>query len=173
MAGILIAYSTVDGQTLRICERLKTALEAQSHHLTLAEIDDGSAIDIRPFDKVVIGASIRYGGYRRHLHRFVSQNAPLLAVKPSAFFSVNLEARKPGRDTPETNPYVRRFLAGASWRPMRVAVFAGRLDYTRYGFWDRHMVRLIMRATGGPTEGDTEFTDWSRVESFGRLIGAM
>lgn len=35
------------------------------------------------------------------------------------------------------------------------------------------MLRLVMRASGGPTEGDTEYTDWNQVEAFGRLIGQM
>lgn len=173
MAGILIAYSTVDGQTLRICERLRAALEACSHRVTLADVRDGSALDVNLFDKIVIGASVRYGNYRRHLYRFVSRNAPLLDHRPGAFFSVNLEARKPGKDSPDTNPYVRKFLGRTSWQPTCVAVFAGRLDYSLYGFWQRQMLRLIMRRSGGPTEGDTEYTDWRQVEAFARLIGQM
>ena len=93
---------------------------------------------------------------------------------PNAYFSVNIVARKPGKDRPETNPYVRTFLRRARWRPRRVEVFAGRLDYPRYGVVDRFIIRLIMRMTGGPTRADTvvEYTDWQRVEAFGRALCA-
>jgi menaquinone-dependent protoporphyrinogen oxidase len=93
---------------------------------------------------------------------------------PNAYFSVNIVARKPGKDRAETNPYVRTFLRSAHWRPRRVEVFAGRLDYPRYGVVDRTIIRLIMRLTGGPTRPDTvvEYTDWGRVEAFGRALCA-
>lgn len=110
MADILIAYSTVDGQTFRICERLRTSFEAQSDRVTLQDLNAACTIDIGPFDKIVIGASVRYGRHRRSVRQFVSRNIRLLRLRPCAFFSVNLEARKPGKDTPETNPYVRKFL---------------------------------------------------------------
>jgi menaquinone-dependent protoporphyrinogen oxidase len=95
---------------------------------------------------------------------------------PSAYFSVNIVARKPGKDRPETNPYVRNFLRRVAWRPQRVEVFAGRLDYPRYGVCDRLIIRFIMLLTGGPTSPDTvvEFTDWQRVDAFAAaLVQAM
>jgi menaquinone-dependent protoporphyrinogen oxidase len=36
MANILIAYSTTDGHTKRICERIGQVIEKQSHKVTLA-----------------------------------------------------------------------------------------------------------------------------------------
>jgi menaquinone-dependent protoporphyrinogen oxidase len=87
---------------------------------------------------------------------------------PSAFFSVNIVARKPEKNRPETNPYMKKFLRQIAWRPMLVAVFAGKLDYPRYGFLDRMMIRLIMALTKGPTDPSTvvEFTDWRQVDAF-------
>jgi menaquinone-dependent protoporphyrinogen oxidase len=110
----------------------------------------------------VIGASIRYGKHSRSIVDFIKGNRQLLDSKASAFFSVNIVARKPGKNTPETNPYLRKFLARTSWRPDQLAVIAGKLDYPRYGFFDRWMIRLIMLLTGGPTDPTTvvEFTDW-------------
>jgi menaquinone-dependent protoporphyrinogen oxidase len=54
-------------------------------------------------------------------------------------------------------------------------VFAGKLDYPRYGLVDRMVIRLIMLITHGPTDTSTvvEFTDWQRVEAFARRIAAM
>ncbi|MDH3433649.1 MAG: menaquinone-dependent protoporphyrinogen IX dehydrogenase, partial [Gammaproteobacteria bacterium] len=61
------------------------------------------------------------------------------------------------------------------WQPQNLAVFAGKIDYPRYGFIDRQMIRLIMWITKGPTDPTTtiEFTDWSKVEDFGRTIAKM
>ena len=174
MAEILILYSTVDGQTLRICERMKSVIESLGERVTLASIDERIP-DLAAFDTIVVGASIRYGKHRKSVFDFVEANRRLLAAMPSAFFSVNIVARKAGKNRPDTNPYLRKFLDGTRWRPTRLAVFAGRLDYPRYRFIDRQMIRLIMWMTKGPTDPLTvvEYTDWKAVDAFARDIAAL
>jgi len=97
----------------------------------------------------------------------------VLERKRSAFFSVNIVARKPNKSTPETNPYVKKFLRQIGWRPTTLATFAGKLDYPRYSFWDRQVIRFIMLLTKGPTDPNAvvEFTDWQQVEVFARTLG--
>lgn len=171
MAGVLILYSTVDGQTLRICERLKAVIESSGDRVTLASLD-GESPDLSAFDKVVIGASIRYGKYRKSVFEFIAAHRHQLDRMPSAFFSVNIVARKAEKNQPETNPYMRKFLRQADWSAGRLAVFAGRLDYPKYRCFDRQMIRLIMWLTHGPTDLSTvvEYTDWRAVEAFAREI---
>ena len=65
------------------------------------------ALDLTPFDKIVVGASIRYGKHAAQVHRFVEANQAILEQKPSAFFSVNLVARKPQKHAVGDNPYCR------------------------------------------------------------------
>ena len=103
---------------------------------------------------------------------FVAANRQLLDSRPSAFFSVNIVARKAEKNRPETNPYVRKFLGLTAWQPTRTAVFAGRLDYPSYRLVDRQMIRLIMWITKGPTDptATVEFTDWQRVDAFAKAI---
>lgn len=175
MARILIACSTVDGHTRTICRHLQTHLEASGHAVALVAMEDIAGVDLAAHDKVVVGASIRYGKHRSDVLAFVNQNAELLARKPSAFFSVNIVARKPLKNRPETNPYVRKFLQQVRWRPTELDVFAGKLDYPRYRFFDRQMIRFIMLLTQGPTDPTAvvEFTDWARVDAFAQRVGAM
>jgi menaquinone-dependent protoporphyrinogen oxidase len=44
-------------------------------------------------------------------------------------------------------------------------VFAGALRYPRYRWYDRFMIRLIMKMTGGETDTSKEvvYTDWQQV----------
>jgi len=175
MSKILIIYSSTDGHTIKICRRLQQVIEERGQRVTLLSVNDGSKVDLQFFDKIVIGASIRYGKHRPRVADFINKNEQLLAGKPNAFFSVNLSARKPDKNRPETNPYIRKFLKQISWRPKKLAVFAGKIDYPRYSFFDRLMIRLIMLITNGPTDPRTvvEFTDWQQVDSFARLISEM
>ncbi len=175
MARILILYSTTDGHTLKICRVLQQVVERQGHDVALTDIADAEEVDPSAFDKIVIGASIRYGRHSAQVYDFIRKHQAVLEGRPNAFFSVNIVARKPEKNRPETNPYLRRFLKQIAWRPRRLAVFAGRLDYPRYRPFDRLMIRFIMLLTHGPTDPATvaEFTDWQQVEAFGRAIAEM
>lgn len=175
MSEILITYSTTDGHTLKICQRLQQVIEQQDHRVTLASVDDAAEMNLYPFDTIIIGASIRYGKHHQRVYEFIKRNEQLLDSKANAFFSVNVVARKAEKNQPETNPYLQKFLQQISWQPRELAVFAGKIDYQRYRFRDRQMIRLIMWLTKGPTDPETniEFTDWQQVEAFGQRISKM
>jgi menaquinone-dependent protoporphyrinogen oxidase len=175
MANVLIAYSTTDGHTLRICDRLRGILESQAHQVTLVPVAEAAGAGLEKYDTIVVGASIRYGKHRPEVVAFIEGHAQALNRKASAFFSVNVVARKPEKNQPDTNPYVRKLMRKVAWRPKAVAVFAGKIDYPRYGFVDRMVIRFIMLLTGGPTDPKAvvEFTDWRQVEAFGELLARM
>jgi len=175
VSRILLAYSTVDGHTRTICGRIAQLLERSGHAATFLEIVEPVRIDPGTCDSVVVGASIRYGKHRPAVYGFIEANRETLEGKPSAFFSVNVVARKRGKDTPETNPYLKAFRRQTTWRPAEIAVFAGRLDYPSYGFWDRQIIRFIMWLTDGPTDPGTrvEFTDWGAVDAFAERVASL
>jgi len=154
---------------------LRALLAAADQQVTLVSIENAAALDLSACDKIVLGASIRYGHHNPLVLAFVNAHQHLLETKPSAFFSVNIVARKPHKNQPETNPYLQKFLKQTRWRPSELDVFAGRLDYPRYGFLDRLMIRFIMWITDGPTDPRSvvEFTDWQRVEAFAARVARM
>jgi len=175
MVNILVLYSTTDGHTKKICERLKQVIEKQACKVTLVFIDDEPDIELDSFDKIVIGASIRYGKHRRQVYEIIRKNRHVLDSKPNAFFSVSVVARKPDKNSPDTNPYLKKFLRKISWNPQELEVFAGKIDYPKYTFWDRQVIRFIMWMTNGPTDPGAvvEFTDWTKVDDFGRVVADM
>jgi len=168
---MLFLYSTQRGQSRRICERMADEARSAGWRAQIMALDDpDAATALAQAGFVVIGASIYYGYLSGALYAFICAHRALLEARPNAFFCVNLTARKPGKDTPEGNAYMRRFLKKSAWRPQRLAAIAGALEYTRYGWLDREAIRLIMRITGGPTDPrqDHEFTDWERVRAIAR-----
>ncbi len=168
MKNIVIIYSTTDGHTREICSRLQIIIEQDGHQVTLIPIEDASEVELNKFNKIVIGASIRYGKHSKMIYEFISNNQKILDEKPNAFFSVNVVARKPDKNRPETNPYLKKFLSQISWKPKELAVFAGKIDYQKYTIFDRLMIRMIMWITKGPTDpkANIEFTDWNQVNNF-------
>jgi menaquinone-dependent protoporphyrinogen oxidase len=175
MAKILIIFSTTDGHTRKICLRLQEVIENQGNQVTVISVDDVSGIDLNSYDKIVVGASIRYGKHSPKIYEFIKENMQILDAKSNAFFTVNVVARKAEKNTPETNPYLIKFLRQISWKPKKLAVFAGKIDYQKYSSLDRFMIRLIMWMTKGPTDpkANIEFTNWKQVEEFGQLVSEM
>lgn len=172
MKTVLVLCSSTDGQTRKICERLRQIMQHAGDRVTLTMIEDAREVSPSDYQMVVVGARIRYGKTDARVIEYANRHAATLNVLPSAYFSVNIVARKPGKDRPETNPYVQAFLRRVAWRPQMLEVFAGKLDYPRYGALDRMIIRFIMWLTDGPTEPDAvvEFTDWQRVEAFGHAL---
>ena len=142
--------------------------EKNKNDCQIVSIPDAKNIDISQFQRIIIGASIRYGKHKDDLYDFIDSNIDQISVKENAFFSVNVVARKPEKNSPHTNPYMKKFLIKTSWKPNTLAVFAGKIDYPKYNFIDKHMIRFIMWITKGPTDTKNtyEYTDWAKVDEF-------
>ena len=171
MKSTLIIYSSTDGQTKNICSRIGDFVSDDAL-LKILSLSEATKADIEKYDQIIIGASIRYGKHKKELFKFIDINLDEITKKDNAFFSVNVVARKPEKNSPETNPYMQKFLLKSSWVPQKLAVFAGKIDYPKYNFVDKQMIRFIMWITKGPTniKNTYEFTDWNKVDSFAKEL---
>lgn len=166
-----IIYSSVDGQTKKICERLYKSFNDKQIETTWFPIENFNA-DLSKFHTLIIGASVRYGKHNEQVYKFVKENKPYFKNIKTAFFSVNLVARKADKNSPNTNPYFIKFIKNTSWNPDYTEVFAGKLDYSAYSFLDKLMIKFIMKLTKGPTKTNKaiEYTSWQKVDEFALKI---
>tara|TARA_Y100000739_G_C20588326_1_gene456534 strand:+ start:646 stop:1164 length:519 start_codon:yes stop_codon:yes gene_type:complete len=167
MTKKLIIYSTTDGHTKFICDYIVEKSKKKSA-IDLISLDNVETLNLRLYETIIIGASIRYGKHQRELYQFIQNNLEVLKETKASFFSVNAVARKSNKDSPETNPYVKKFLKLSNWQPEVLGVFAGKINYPEYRFFDKQIIRLIMWLTKGPTDtsGVYEFTDWGKVDEY-------
>ncbi len=172
--SIAILYSTIDGQTLKICKQIAAYLMKLGYQVELYEISSFKK-SVLQYSKIIIGASIRYGKHRTDVTQFIKENKIKLEETKSAFFSVNLVARKEEKNTCSSNPYIIKYFNKLNWKPDVIDVFAGQLDYSRYSFMDRVMIKLIMKITNGPVTSNSpiEYTDWTRVKAFSQQIAKV
>ena len=171
MSETLIIYSSTDGHTKTICNRITSFLDNKAS-TKIVPLSEAIKFDLNIYNKIIIGASIRYGKHSKALYEFISLNKSILDKKHSIFFSVNVVARKSNKNTPGTNPYIRKFLKISKWVPKKIEVFAGKVDYPKYSFFDKYIIKFIMFLTNGPTDTSQsyEFTDWSKVDDFAKEI---
>ena len=173
MSKILVLYHSYDEQTARIARRIGDVIGPFGHEVTLHRFDGPGALDrVDRYDAVVVGAAIRYGHHERALEKEVARNAARLSARPNAFFSVCLSAGGPGHKPEACRRYIEEFCKNSAWSPREVASFAGALQYSKYGFFNKFMMRLIVGYSGGETDTsrDYEYTDWAAVERFARAF---
>ena len=163
----LLIYSSTDGQTKKICEVIKEN-SVNKNSYEILPLDEAFSKKIDNYNQIIIGASIRYGKHSSKVYKFININKDILNKTKSAFFSVNVVARKQEKSTPETNPYIKKFLKKTSWKPKKLGVFAGKIDYPKLNFINKNVIRFIMFITNGPTNisNTYEFTDWNGVKKF-------
>ena len=163
----ILIYSSIDGQTFKISEYLREKCKT-TISFDLKPIQDAKNMSLNKYEIVIIGASIRYGKHSSEIAKLVKDNLEVFKSKKTAFFSVNAVARKPGKDHSSNNPYVIKFLNKTKWKPNMTAVFAGKIDYPKYKFFEKMIIRFIMFITKGPTDTSKsyEFTNWLKVDEF-------
>ena len=171
---MLIYYATRDGQARRIAERIARRLAESgipSLPQNLAETAP-LALALEEHSPIVLVAAVRYGYHLPEADAFLTRYSALTRPAPLVLLSVNLTARKPGKSTAEGNAYLRAVIRRHRLQPVIASAIAGCLDYSRYRWLDRQMIRFIMRLTGGPTDTEAriEFTDWDQVDDLAQRI---
>lgn len=163
----LLIYSSHDGQTYKIMKAIAEKVNGELDY-DLVNLAEQPNVNLDAYEAICFGAPIRYGYFNKQVKQFIHENAEKLNNKKSAFYSVTLTARKEGKNTPQTNNYTRKFLAKITWQPKLAAAFAGALHYPEYRWFDRVMIQLIMKISGGVTDAtqDIEYTDWQKVDTF-------
>lgn len=170
-------YATRDGQSRRIAERIANRL-AELGIPTFPR--DLAGIALAPSSLagarlVVVVAAVRYGRPLPEADQFLAGYGMLREPPPLVLLSVNLTARKPGKDTVEGNAYLRKSIARHRLAPALALAIAGRLDYSRYRWLDRQLIRFIMKLTGGPTDPKTciDYTPWDVVDDVALRIAGL
>ncbi len=174
MTDIALLYASHDGQTRKIARYLTSLWRERGLDIALQDLcEDGlDPSESQEATHVVLMAPVRYGYPLPAMDGFIRHNRTWLEKKPYTVILLNLTARKPGKDTPETNPYMRKWIKKHALSPTHQAVFAGKLNYALYRWWEKLMIRLIMKITGGPTDLATnmDFTRWDHVDGLAEKI---
>ncbi|PPR08538.1 MAG: Protoporphyrinogen IX dehydrogenase [menaquinone] [Proteobacteria bacterium] len=173
MHKLLFAYTSTRGHTLKILKYIEQHLPENYKviYLDLAK-QENAKLDLSVFKHVIISSSIYYGKYSKSMYKFTKNNKDELNKVDNTFVSINLTARKEGKDKPETSAYIKTFKKKGVWKPKQIKMFAGLLDYPSYNWFDTMMIRFIMKITKGETNTSktVEYTDWQKVEDFAKQL---
>ena len=124
-------YATRDGQARRIATRIQARLIEQAVPARPVDLaaEPPTSGNLSQLPMIVLVAAVRYGRHLRPAIGFLELYRALPAPPPLVLVSVNLTARKPGKDTAEGNPYLRKLIARHGLEPAVAVANGGRRDY--------------------------------------------
>ena len=160
----IIIYATVDWHAKKVAEFCKKNFKK---NFEIFFVDD-FLWDLENYEKILIISSIRYGKFHKNIRNFIKENYKILNNKKSWFISINLVARKAEKNTVETNIYTKKFFKKNPFKPKKIWVFGWVLDYSKYWFFDRIMIKFIMKLTKWPTSTKEaiDYTNWEKLKIF-------
>lgn len=154
--NILVAYGTRTGGTAPVAEAIASTLQVEGLNVDVGPIRE--ITDVRSYDSVILGSSIRAGSWLPEVIEFMKDNQNHLQNMPVGFFTVCLTLSD---DTPDNRETVRKYLDPVRQlvNPVIEGYFAGKMDYARLSL----PVRFIVKAMKAP-EGD--FRDWTKIRQW-------
>lgn len=170
MNRIAVAYSSRYGQTKKIALYLEEKLQEYGLSTVLIDTDHEPWPQLPSMlDGVLFGTPVYAGRFRKSLLRWARANRRALASLPTGLFTVSLNAadRRPAaRDTDAA--LIRALVDQVGIVPTYSASLAGSLDYRKYSWLVRRLMRWIAGRAGGDTDTsrDHEYTSWTMVDEF-------
>jgi menaquinone-dependent protoporphyrinogen oxidase len=173
-----VFFSTREGQTRRIAERIASDLRAEGVDVDVFDLARPRPISWAKYTAACLAASVHLGKHEASAVEFARQQRSDLERVSAAFISVSLseagveDQRRSDGDRRRSAADVQRMIDGfvkeTGWQPARVLPVAGALVYTQYNILLRFVMKRIARRAGGPTDTtrDHELTDWAAVDRF-------
>jgi menaquinone-dependent protoporphyrinogen oxidase len=156
---ILVAYGTRAGSTAEVADAIGKNL-AQG----------GVDADVRPVKNVnnlsgyralVLGSAVRAGKLLPEVTSFVKTHKEELRKMPVAYFVVGMTLRE---DTPEKRKVVNAYLDPLRLEvtPVDAGLFAGKMDYSKLGFFEKFIIKNIIKTPEGDLRNWQEINNWAQ-----------
>lgn len=166
--NLVIAFESTYGQAHKIAEHVADHARRQGHVARLVRASAAMPANLEDAEAFVVVAPVYFGKHARAMRRFLRTYSRTLAKRPLAFVSVSNSAAKTGTEAfAHAERLAKQAMEAVQLHPLAVACAAGSLAYPRYGFFVRHMMRLIAKSTGGPLDPTQihELTSWERLDA--------
>ena len=157
---ILIAYATRAGSTKEIAQTIAESLTEHGGRVEVHPVKE--IMSLEPYRAVILGSAIRAGSWLPEAVAFVKQHKSDLEQLPLVYFVVCATMHE---DTPKHHDEVLAYLkpVRAMLEPLEIGLFAGKLDATTLGFFEKLLVKAMH------SEQD-DWRDWEAVHDWAGKI---
>ena len=169
---VLVAYETGHGSTEEIAQAMGEAVRecgAEAEVIRCREVPG-----VAGYDAVIVGSPVWGGNWLRPARKFVKRFEDALAQRPVAYFHVSGAAGQA-----DQRDEIVQIMDGhlpkyaPSVKPVDVAAFGGVVDYSKYNWGLRVIMKGIVGRAGGPTSGRHDMRDWDAIRAWARKMCRM
>ena len=149
-------YGTRAGSTAEVAEFIGRKLSERHWSVDVAGVEGPK--DLGSYQAVVIGSAIRKGSVLPEVRKFVRARRAELRMVPVAYFAVCMTLRE---DSPANRARASAYLdpLRSDVTPVRVGLFAGKMDYTKLDAGSKLMAKVARVPAG-------DFRDWKAIEAW-------
>lgn len=194
---VLLVYGTKSGSTGEVADAVGDALRERGATVDVRQVGDVS--EVGSYDSVVVGSPVLYGKPHSAVTKFLKENQEALSRMPVAAFLTCLEltltvdedergistyvdpslGRPPAREGKLSSFEKTHLMSGffdellksaPQVKPVSVAVFRGKLDYSELDWISRSVMKLIRLIYRRAPEGD--FRNWQAIRSWATSLSA-
>ena len=171
---ILIAYSTIEGQTGKIARFVEKLARDRGHEVQIFDTSDEIAeVDFEGVEKIVLAAPVHERKHPKPFEVFLSAHAGDLADREILLLSVSMSAAYP-EGIKEANEYVVEMKMRTGLHPAGEVLVAGAIRTHRYDYYATQVLQhVVMRGRDyDPSQNEHEFTDWDALKmEVSRFLG--
>ena len=159
--SILVVYGTWAGSTAEVADFIGRTVAEGGYRVDVKPVE--SVKSLAGYHAVVIGSAIRAGKVKPEVMDFVKNHKSALEKIPSAYFVVCMTMKD---DTPDNRKTVNAYLDPLREQvaPVDAGLFAGKMDYSKLGFFARMAVKYFVKVP----EGD--FRNWNVIKAWTRSL---
>ncbi len=157
---ILVTYASKAGSTAEVGKAIAQSLTQRGAQVDLLPV--GKVATLENYDQIVLGSAIRAAHWLPEALNFLKKNQPVLAQKPTSFFTVCLTLSD---DTPENRQVVEGYMAPIRQilEPASLGLFAGKMDPNRLNFVERFIIKALKSPIG-------DFRNWEAIENWAKEL---
>jgi menaquinone-dependent protoporphyrinogen oxidase len=159
--SILVVYGTWAGSTAEVADFIGKTLAEGGYRVDVKPVE--SVKSTAGYHAVIIGSAIRVGKVKPEVMDFVKIHKSELEKMPTAYFVVCMTMKD---DTPDNRKTVNAYLdpLREQVRPVDAGLFAGKMDYSKLGFFARIAVKYFVKVP----EGD--FRNWNSIKAWAQSL---
>ena len=164
----LVAFGTKYGSTVKVGEEIGRVLRGKGLEVEVVNLDERKVQDLAPYDLVVVGSAVIIGKWTKGTRTFLEQNQVALRGKRLAMFACCgdvLAEAKERRDGAKAR-YLDQVVAEYDLSPMKTALFGGELDFNKYGFLIKAVLkddRRHIESGGVDLSKPYDYRDWDAI----------
>lgn len=171
----LVAYGSKYGSTKEIAERIGKNLAQSGMTVDLKDIKEDDGARLSDYDMAVVGSGIYAGKWMKPVKKFLENGASDAGKCKVAVFACCMDAADPKLAEDARKRYLADVVAEAKVNPVATGLFAGVVDFNKYGFVVKGIMKSIVSKRVEEQQGKeaaanmpmvTDNRDWAQIDAW-------